>query len=157
MRCLRLGSIPQASAPAAPQTVDPVEDAAGPSTLRACEPLAAAAKHRGCVGVGHEQASELALIIALDELDASCTRDDAQLVEPTVVVLPRYGPNAVTHDRLEQSHTPEISQIDAAPMLAFARSAEVIRSPRAYATHGCHPRFSEIIWVLEPSARPPYR
>ena len=70
-----------------------------------------------------------ALVIALDELDASCTRDDAQLVEPAVVVHPCYGPDAVTHDGLEQSHPLEVSQIDAAPMLAFARSAEVMRSP----------------------------
>jgi hypothetical protein len=81
------------------------------------------------VGIGDEQASELALVIALDELDASCARDDAQLVEPAVVPLPRYGPDAATHDRLEQSHAPEVGQIDAAPMLAFARSAEVMRSP----------------------------
>src|SRR5262249_36472708 len=82
-----------------------------------------------CVGVGHEQAGELALLISLDELDASRPRDDAQLVEPAMVVLPCDGPDAVTHDRLEQSHASELSQIDAAPMLAFARSAEVRRSP----------------------------
>ena len=34
------------------------------------------------VGVGHKQADELDLVVALDELDASCARDDAQLVEP---------------------------------------------------------------------------
>jgi hypothetical protein len=55
-------------------------------------------------------------------MDAACARDDAQLVEPTVVVLPRYGRDAPSHDGLEQSHTLEVSQIDAAPMLAFARS-----------------------------------
>src|SRR5262249_18190814 len=129
MRRLRLGCILQSSAPPTSQAVDPIENAGGPPTPRACEPLAVAAKHRGCVGVGHKQAGELALVVALDELDASCARDDAQLVDPTVVSLPRYGPDAVTHDRLEQSHTLEVSQIDAAPMLAFARSAEVRRSP----------------------------
>jgi hypothetical protein len=88
-----------------------------------------AAKHRGCAGVGHKQAGKLALVVALDELDASCAQDDAQLVEPTVVVLPRYGPDATIHDGPEQSHTLEVSQIDAAPMLAFAGRAEVRRSP----------------------------
>src|SRR5690349_22037916 len=122
MRCLRLGCILQTSASPTTQAIDPIENAGGPSTPRACEPLAITAKHSGCVGISYKQSSELALIIALDELDASCARDDAQLVEPTVVVLPRYGPDAVTHDRLEQSHTLEVSQIDAAPMLAFART-----------------------------------
>src|SRR5262245_39706463 len=74
------------------RTVDPIEDAGRPATPRACEPPADAAKHRGCVGVGHKQAGELALVVALDELDASRIRDDAQLVEATVVVLPRHGP-----------------------------------------------------------------
>ena len=61
---------------------------------RACEPLAVAAKHRGCAGVGHKQAGEFALIIALEELDASCARDDAQLVEPTAVVLVQPAPKS---------------------------------------------------------------
>jgi len=34
------------------------------------------------VAVGHEQASELALVIALDEPDSSRARNDAQHVEP---------------------------------------------------------------------------
>src|SRR5215467_3616654 len=88
MRCLRLGGTPQTSAPAALQAVDPVENAGGPLTSRGCEPLAMAAKHRGRLGVGHEQAGELALVIALDELDASCARDDAQFLELTVVAVP---------------------------------------------------------------------
>src|SRR5262245_40063585 len=94
---LRLGCILQSSAPPTLQAVDPVENAGGPPAPRACEPLAEAAKHRGCVGVGHEHADKLALIIALDELDASCARNDTQSVEPTVVSLPRYGPDAATH------------------------------------------------------------
>src|SRR5262249_32226060 len=101
IRCLRLGCILQLSAPPAPQGVDPIEDPGRPSAPWACEPLAEAAKHRGRVGVAHEQASELALVIALDELDASCARNDAQLVEPTLVVLPHYGLDATTHDWLE--------------------------------------------------------
>src|SRR5215470_12043716 len=76
MRCLRLGCVLQSSAPPTPQAIDPIEDAGGPSATRAREPLAAAAKHRGCAGVGHEQAGELTLVVALDELDASCARDD---------------------------------------------------------------------------------
>jgi len=44
----------------------------------ACEPLAEATKHRSCVGVGYEQASKLALVIALDEPDALTARNDAQ-------------------------------------------------------------------------------
>jgi len=79
------------------------------------------------VGVGHEQASELALVIALDEPDTSRARNDAQFVEPTLVVLPGYGPDPTIDNGLEQSHTLEIDQVDAAPMFAFARSAE--RSP----------------------------
>jgi hypothetical protein len=69
------------------------------------------------VGVGHEQASELALVIPFDEPDASRTRNDAQYVKPTVVVLPGYSLDPTIHDRSEQSHTPEISQVDCAPML----------------------------------------
>jgi hypothetical protein len=77
------------------------------------------------VGVGHEQASELAVVVPFDEPDAGRGGNDAQRVKPTVVVLPCDGPDAITYDRLEQSHTLEVSQIDAAPMLAFARCAEV--------------------------------
>src|SRR5215467_5606118 len=104
MRRLRLGSILQSSAPPTLQAVDPIEDAGGPPATRACEPLAVAAKHRGCAGIGHKQTGELALVITFDELDASCARNDAQSVEPAVVALPRYGLDAATHDRLEQSH-----------------------------------------------------
>jgi hypothetical protein len=60
------------------------------------------------VGVGHEHADKLALVVVFDEPDASRARDDAQLVEPTVIVVPGYGPDATIHDRLEQSHTLEI-------------------------------------------------
>src|SRR5262245_57011743 len=127
MRCLRLRRILQSSASPTPQDVDTIEDAGGPSTPRACEPLAVAAKHRGCVEVRHKQASELALIIAFDETDTSCARNNTQLVEPTVVALPRYGPDAATSDGLEKSHALEIGQIDCAPMLAFTRA--VMRSP----------------------------
>src|SRR5262249_60689449 len=122
------GRILESSAPPTPQSVDPVDNAGGPSTPRACEPLAVAAKHRGCIGVRHKQASELALVITLDELNAFCVRNDAQLVEPTLVVLPGHGPDPTIHDRLEQPHTLEIRQIDAAPMLALARCADVKRS-----------------------------
>src|SRR5262249_17954432 len=61
MRYLRLGSILQSSALPTPQAVDPMEDAGGPPAARAREPLAVPAKHRRCVGVGHEKASELNL------------------------------------------------------------------------------------------------
>src|SRR5215470_6022874 len=91
---------------------------------RACEPLADAAKHRGCVGVGYKQASELALVVAFDEPDTSCARNDAQLVEPAVVALPRYRLDAATHDRFEQSHALLIGEINAASMLAFACTAD---------------------------------
>src|SRR5262245_60657666 len=116
MRCLRLRRILQSSASPTPQGMDPIEDAGGPPTPRACEPLAVAAKHRGCVEVRHKQASELTLIIALDEPDTICVRNNTQLVGPTVVVLPRYGPDATIHNWPEQSHALEIGQIDAAPM-----------------------------------------
>src|SRR5262249_44304288 len=89
MRCLRLRGILQSSAPPTPQGIDPVENAGGPSTPRACEPLAVAAKHCGCVGVGHEQASELAVVVAFDEPDAARAGNDAQRVKPTVVALMR--------------------------------------------------------------------
>jgi hypothetical protein len=69
------------------------------------------------VGESHEQASKLALVIPFDEPNTCGARNDAQLVEPALVVLPGYGPDATIHDRFEQSHTPEISQIDCAPML----------------------------------------
>jgi hypothetical protein len=59
MRCLRLGSILQSSAPPTQQGVDPVEDAGGPPTTRACEPLAVAAKHRGSVGVRYDKPASL--------------------------------------------------------------------------------------------------
>jgi hypothetical protein len=81
------------------------------------------------VGVAHEHANKLALVVVLDELNTSCARNDAQLVEPTLVVLPRYGADATTHTRFEQSHTLEIGQIDCAPMLNLACCAEVMRSP----------------------------
>src|SRR5262249_14168630 len=129
MRCLRLGSILQSSAPPTPQAVDPIENAGGPPATRACEPLAVAAKYRKRGDVGHEKASELTPVIAFYEPDTSRARNDAQLVEPTMIVLPRYGPDTATHDRLEQSHTLEFSQIDAAPMLNLARCAELKRSP----------------------------
>src|SRR5262245_29491138 len=121
MRCLRLGRILQPSAPPTPQTVDPVENAGRPPTPEACEPLAEPAKHRGCVGVGHEHASELALLVPFDEPDAARAGNDAQRVKPTMVVLPCDGPDATTHDGLEQSLTLQIGEINAAPMLALAR------------------------------------
>jgi len=52
-----------------------------------------------------------------------------KFVEPAVVALPRYDPNAGTHDRFEQPHMLEIGQIDAAPMLDLVRRAEMKRSP----------------------------
>jgi len=79
------------------------------------------------VGVGHEHAHKLALVVVFDEPDAARARDDAQLVESTVIVLPSYAPDPTIHYRLEQSHALEIGQIDAAPMLAFARRPK--RSP----------------------------
>jgi hypothetical protein len=136
MRCLGLGGILLSSAPPTPQAVDPVENAGGPLTPRACEQLAEPAKRRRCVGVGHEEASELALVIALDELDPFCARNNAQPVEPTLVVLLDHGPDPTTHDRFEQSHMLEISQVDCAPMLNLICRTEMMRSPRAYATHG---------------------
>src|SRR5262249_40284660 len=103
MRRLRLGCVLESSAPPTLQAVDPIENAGGPPATRACEPLAVAAKHRGCAGVGHKQAGELALVVALDELDAACARDDAQLVQATVVVLPRYGPDSGTRNSPERT------------------------------------------------------
>jgi hypothetical protein len=82
-----------------PQGVDPIEDAGWSPATGACKPLAIAAEHRGCVEVRHEQASELALVVA----------------------LPRYRLDAATHDGLEQSHAPQIDEINAAPMLDLAR------------------------------------
>src|SRR5215470_11771247 len=98
MRCLRLGCVLQSSAPPTPQAIDPIEDAGGPSATRAREPLAEATKHRGCVSVGHEQPGKLALFIAFDEPYACRAWNDAQLVEPTLIVLPRYGPDATIHN-----------------------------------------------------------
>ena len=46
-------------------------------------------------------------------------------IKPTITALPRYGPDAASQDRLEQSHTLEIRQIDAAPM--FARRTDAKR------------------------------
>src|SRR5262249_5040576 len=98
-------------------------------TSGACEPPTEAAKLRGCVGVAHKQTSELAFVVALDELNAFCARNDTQSVEPTVISLPRYGPDAATHDRFEQSHALEIGQVDRAPILNLARCADAMRSP----------------------------
>jgi len=67
--------------------------------------LLRATKHRGCVGVGHKQTGELALVIALDEPDACGAGNDTQSVEPTVAGPPGYGPDLSIHDRPEQSHT----------------------------------------------------
>src|SRR5262245_48832508 len=106
MRRLRLGCVLESSAPPTLQAVDPIENAGGPPATRACEPLAVAAKHRGCVGVGHKQSGELTLVVA-----APCARDNAQLVEPTVVVPPRYGLDAATHDGIEQPHALQIVSI----------------------------------------------
>jgi hypothetical protein len=54
---------------------------------------------------------ELALIVVFHEPDASSARNDAQLVEPTVVLLPRYGPDPTIRNRPEQSHTPQLGHI----------------------------------------------
>ena len=64
--------------------VDTIDECGWPPATRALEPLAVAAKHRGCAGVGHKQASELALVITFDELDSPpfCKR--------FLVYLPRF-------------------------------------------------------------------
>jgi hypothetical protein len=80
------------------------------------------------VGVDHEHADKLSLVIVFDEPDACRARNDAQPVTATVVVLPGYGSDPTTDNGLEQSHTLEISQVDAAPMLAFACCADMKRS-----------------------------
>jgi hypothetical protein len=46
-----------------------------------------------------------------------------------VVVPPCYGLDAATHDGIEQSHALQIGKINAAPMIALARRADVERSP----------------------------
>jgi len=76
------------------------------------------------MGIGHEHADELALVVVFDEPDAARAGNDAQRVKPTVVVLPGYGPDATIHDRPEQSHTLEIGQIDCAPILNLVCRAE---------------------------------
>jgi hypothetical protein len=48
-----------------------------------------------------------------------------KLVKTTVVAFPRYGPDATTDNRFEQSDTPEVNQIDCAPMLNLVRRAEM--------------------------------
>jgi hypothetical protein len=78
------------------------------------------------VDVCDEQSPELALLIAPNEKHAALARDHAKSVDPTTIT-PNDGPNVASHDRLKQPHPPEVGQIDAAPMLAFACSSDVIR------------------------------
>src|SRR5262249_8247864 len=85
MRCLRLGGVLQSSASPTTQAVDPIENAGGPSTPRACESPAVAAKHRGRVSEGYEHASELALLVAFDEPDAAGSRMAEYRVDSVII------------------------------------------------------------------------
>jgi hypothetical protein len=82
-------------------------------------------EHRRCHGVGDKHAPKLAVIVASNEANALGLRDHPQPVDPTID-KPHDGANVPPNDGLEQTDTLQLGQVDAAPMLAFAGSANLI-------------------------------
>jgi hypothetical protein len=103
--------------------VHAIENAAGASTAWA-QPLSRTAEHCRRDEVRNKEPQKVTFVIAPYKAYALCLRDHPELIGASIDI-PHDGPDVATYYRLQQSPAPEVGQIDAAPMLALAGSADV--------------------------------